>query len=715
MKKILACVLTFAMVLTLITPRIAFAKSEQKIKLEQVIDTTKKLLDINTDNYDFNYSYNESENGIGAWYLNWNSKKANGGGINVSVNSETGDIMSFNNWEPYTGTNTVRIPKYSKANANDEAVKFINKVAPSKFSQLVLKDNSDSMYDMSIYSDTYSFNYVRQVNGLDFPENGISINIDKNTLKIRNYSLNWDDATFTDPSKAMSLDEAKRIFADKLGIELSYNLITDSTTKTQTPILVYSLKNGSNSIDAITGEIIQNSYGLGSVDAAAKSAAAYDMKNLTPEEQKTVDTSNNYISRDAALAEAKKYITIDSDAKLSYSNLYVSDLDKSATWNFSWDKSDMTKQTYNFISASINAITGKISSFSMDGNSFYPDKDVPISYTTEQAVAVAEKFLNSIEPDKFKMTVARNNPNQSLPEGSKISKYNFSYVAKINGATCDFDTFDISVNAYTGNVMSYSTNWKDVTLPVTDKAIKLDEAYNALYKNAKLSLKYVKSYDYTSGGNAASQIKLGYVLEGFSGMLDANTGTYLDYNGKPVVDKISINYSDIKGNSAENEINILVDLGIIDDNGKTYNPDGAILQKDFIKMLVKSLGQNYIVNVPSTKDSTSVYDTYYDTAIQKNIITESEKNPEAAITRQDAARFIIRAMGIGYIGEVSNMFNLQFKDNALITDNYKGYAELAVALKIIDPIDGNFDGTKVITRGQSASIIVNYLKVDTSK
>lgn len=531
--------------------------------------------------------------------------------------------------------------------------------------------------------------------------------------------MNWDDATFTDPQKAISIEDARKAFESKLGIELSYNLITDYTAKTETPILAYSFKNGSLPIDAITGEVLANSYNnyFGSADMAAKSAATIGSaaQIKSPEEQKAVDSSTKYISKDDAIAEAKKYISIDDTQKASYASLNVNEIDKSANWNFSWNKNDTEKQTYSYSSASINAITGKMVSFSMDGNEFVPDKDAKISYTTEQAVTIAQKFINSIEPDKFKLTVSKDNINTNYNQGSKITNYNFSYVGKINDAICNFDNFYINVNAYTGKVMNYSMNWKDIAPPVVDKVISLDKAYTNLYSKAKFKLQYVRNYDYSTSMNGVQTIKLAYVLDGFSGMLDANTGNNLDGNGKLVIETTPINYSDIKGNSAENDINILVGMGIITDNAKTFNPDGKILQKDFIKMLMISQSTGYYATSVEASSDNNDYDTYYDAAIQKNIISASDKKPDEAITRQEAAKMIIRSMGMGYIGEVNSMFNLQFKDAASIPDNYKGYAELVAGLNILQPIDENFNGTTNMTRGQSASMIVNYLKVDTSK
>lgn len=724
MRKILAGILTLVMIFTLVTPGSALARagagagagagSEQKVKLADAIDSAKNLLDINTDNYNFSYNYNENGNGLSSWDLNWNSKKSTGGGIYVSVNSETGDITSFNSWEPSTGQLTTKIPKYSKEKAYEEVLKFVKKLAPLKFPQTVLKDNTTSTYYvMPINSDTYSFNFTRQVNGLDFSENGINISIDKNTLKVRSYNLNWDNVSFADPAKVIGLEEAKKAFANKSGIELSYNIITDYNTKTQTPILVYTLKNGGGTIDALSGELLPNTLNVMYNEKAMDKASAVAASPRTPEEQKSIDASNKYISKDSAIEEAKKYLTIDDSAKLSNSSLYVNDIDNSGTWNFYWDKNDSLKQTYSSFSASVDAVTGKIKSFSMYGNDFYPQKEEPVNYTSQQAISVAQKFISTLEPDKFKITTLVDN--SSIPVPTKITDYNFNFVGSINGAKCNFDSFNITVNAFTGKIMNYSMNWNDIKLPDTASALTLENAYKALYNKAKLNLKYIRTYNNDASKAGSVEVKLAYVLENFSGMLDANDGTFLDYNGKPVVEEKPIKYTDIKGYVGENDINLLVDMGIIDDSNATFGPNSAILQKDLIKMLIKSLGQSYVIYDVVKKDDNSAYDSYYDTAIQKNIITEGQRSPNNSITRQEAAKLIIRTMGIGYLGEANNLFNASLKDANLIPDNYKGYVALATGLNILSPTKGSFNGAKKLTRGEAATAIVNYLKVDTNK
>jgi hypothetical protein len=108
------------------------------------------------------------------------------------------------------------------------------------------------------------------------------------------------------------------------------------------------------------------------------------------------------------------------------------------------------------------------------------------------------------------------------------------------------------------------------------------------------------------------------------------------------------------------------------------------------------------------------YDNYYTEAIRRKLISENEKKPDAVVTRQDAAKMIVRAMNYGVLAEKGNMFTANFKDASKISAAYKGYAVIASALGIILPVNSNFCPTTAITRGDAAEILVNYLKCETS-
>ena len=701
MKKLISLLVILAMLFTFLPSSSALAQGSSKLTQTQALEIAKTKLGLVTDGYNFNASYTEDTNGRKTYSFNWESKKQPGGSINVSIDADTGEILNFYQWD-YKNSTAGRIPKYPKSRAQETAEALIKKLEPDKFKEMCISDDTQNV-DYS--NDTYSFRYIRKVNGIPFDSNGVSINVDKNTLKVRSYNFSWNNEVLPDASKAMNLEDAKKIFKEKLGIELACNLIYRYDTKTKKVILVYRLKNGNSPIDAISGEIINSPY-------IYPDEKMYDMgvkgtsSSTTPEEQKVLDDTSKYITKDNAVAAVKKITDINDKYTLNGAGLYYDSMTGLASWNLSWQYSD-SNNSYGYISASVNALTGEVIDFSISGSDIDYDKDDAPKISKDEAKKVADDFVKAQQPSKFDKVEQRNSYD-SVIMGKEpvISYYQFYYVRKetdsFNTFTCPFANFNISVSAYTGKVMRYSMNWPEAELPSTEGAMTLDNAYNNLFSKVNLSLKYVPYYE---DGKSNPQIKLAYVLDSYSGMFDAKTGVILDSNGDPVKNYKPAVFTDIKGNASENDIKLLQELGVIRDQDTKFRPYDKILQKDFIKMLVLS-------SDPYSYVSNDSYDKYYETAIQRSIISAAEKKPDSTVTRQQAARMILRTMGFGYIANLSNIYVLPFKDAKYIGSSYKGYVAIASGLKILVAKSGYFYPTQNLTRGQAATCLINYLRLN---
>jgi hypothetical protein len=120
-------------------------------------------------------------------------------------------------------------------------------------------------------------------------------------------------------------------------------------------------------------------------------------------------------------------------------------------------------------------------------------------------------------------------------------------------------------------------------------------------------------------------------------MIDSKTGVVLDSMGKQIKEAKKVEYSDIKGNAAEKDIQLLIEMGIIEDENTKYNPNGEMLQKDFIKMLVRAMEPYMFVYNTYTDSSSDEYEKYYKIAIERKIISEKEKQPNSQISKQITA------------------------------------------------------------------------------
>lgn len=717
MKKIIALVTVFVLLIGIFQiPGGVLAEEKAQITLKQAIEIAKTTLSLKTEGFEFNSSYIENQNGFNIWSLNWNNIKTNNESINVSIDAKNGQIVSLGWYTPNEQPKS-RIPKHTKAEALKAAQDWALKLQPDKFKMTKLKENPSQDY-YNKYADTYSFEFVRMQDGIEVTPNNISIQLDKNTLKLRNFNMIWDNQSLANKAKAFDLQKAKELFKSKVGLELTYNFIYNNATSEPKAVLAYTLKNGNTPIDAITGELLNNMYriyyamDMGGV--AAKTEAAVP---ITPQEQSVLDNSSKYITKEEAEKVVKQYVNIPDNMTLERTNLYPGYNKTNAAWSLEWKFSGTEANSYKYINAQVDAITKEFKSIYVSNNEKADSSKKPM--TKEDAKKLAEEFLAKVQPEKFKNSqyreIKQNNYEIRMPEYQ--NGYSFNYIRVENGIPCPSNTLFVSINEYTGEIISYNTNWLDVKFPSPEKAISLEKAYETLFSKVKFGMEYTYHFPNINDYDK-KEIRLAYVLENINILMDANNGQMLNYDGTPVKPTDKITYTDIKGNKAEEEINILIEMGILIPETTKFAPESKMLQKDFIKLLVSSLQEQYYpMPQPMPVDAAkaqAVYDNFYNEAIRRKIIAANEKKPDAVITRQDAAKMIIRAMNYGTLAEKSNMFAANFKDAKKLTPAYKGYAVMAAELGIIPAVKSYFNPTNTITRGDAAEFIVNYLKCETS-
>lgn len=715
MKKIISVITLTAVLIGIMLSGPVSAVSApavSNLELKDALEAAKTAFNFDTTNLDFNSSYSETKFGRKLWYLNWNSKSGSGSSISITVDAATGEIVNMYKWD-----NVIRqyskIPKHSREEALKVAETLAKRLHPDKFKETKLMDEFGNYVYRPYYgSDSYNFNFIRTVKGIDFQDNMIQVQVDKNTLEVRNFNLDWDTVIpIPDSSKAISAADAKKKFEEKLGIELAYQMIYPNNSREPKMILVYNQKNSNSRIDAITGEIIYQPYysimeqsAMGGGDA---SAAAYVP---TPEEQKVIDDSGKYISKEKAIEQLKKYINVDSKYNMDNSSLYGGYNNENAGWSISWSYSDKVNNTYSYLYGTVDAVTGEVKSFSISNSENEYKAGRVQKYTKEQSREIAEKFLKEIQPVKFGTSEYREQYYEIYTDPQNVSSYNINFMRKVNGISVPFNNMSVTVSAYTGKVINFYMNWQDTEFPGAEGAISLEEAYKLLYAKHDLILKYIRIHNYDRF-NENTEIKLSYMLDNYYGMIDAKTGQFIDNNGNPVREFNKVSFTDIAGHKNENDIKLLAELGVIDSNESKFNPNTKITQKEFVKLLMKATQPDYYPIPYGTSDS-SEYDRYYENAISQNILSLDDKKPEACVTRMEASKMTIKALGVGFVADLGSIFNLNLKDAANITAENKGYAAIATALGIVDTKDGSFTPGLELTKAETAGMLINYLKVD---
>jgi hypothetical protein len=707
-KRLIAFLTIFVLLGAMIqVPGAVYAADQPKVTLKQAIEIVKSNLNLNTEGLVFNSSYVANQGGLNLWSLNWSDSKNNSENISVSVDANQGDIVSISWWTP-SEQPTSKLPKYSRADAQKEAEKWAATLQGERFKSTKLEEDINKYY--SKYSDVYSFEFVRVQNGINVTPNNITVQIDKNTLKLKYFNMMWDKNQLADKSKAFNLDKAKEIFKTKLGLELTYNLIYGDANTAPKAVLAYTLKNGNYPIDAVTGELLNSNIMYPyRINAEKKDeSVATGAVVITREEQLELDKTSRYISKEDAEKIARQFVAIDNNMKLQSANLYSGHNDTNASWSLQWNYASKDNNTYKYLNIQVDAVTKELTGLYTSTNN---SKDKTV-ISKEDAKKVAEAFLSKVQPEKFKKTTFKEvstSVYKLMP--SNLDTYSFNYVRTENGVPCPANSMDITIDKHTGQIVSFSSSWNNINFPAPSNTISPDKAYDTLFSKLKFDMNYTYHYP-NSNDYDSRELKLAYILENNNIIIDAKNGQMLNDDGTPAKTAETFQYTDIKGNKAEAAINTLVDMGILIPESTTYAPDTKMLQKDFVKLLMNSL-QPEVYVMPAAKTE-NPYDNFYTEAIRKKILTASEKNPDAAVTRQDAAKMILRAMNYGVIAEKSGMFATNFKDASKLTAAYKGYAVMAAEFGIIPTADGSFNPDTVITKGDAAQFIVNYMKCNTS-
>ena len=718
MKKILTFLITATIIITTLLPVQGFAL--QNKELENAINTAKTALDIGDGYDDFSYNMYKSNNET-RYNLSWRDTKNKLGNIDVTINTN-GRIVSYYSYnkEYDDSSNRSKLPKVSKADALKTSNAFIQKIDSSIYNKIKYEENDEAI---NINSSNYYFNYVRFENGIPFYNNYVNVSIDGNTGKVESFYCEWaDDYVFPDASGIIALSKAQQIYKDKLGLKLLYKISHDDSGSK--PYLSYGPVYSNRSIDAKTGEVIDTSsyygpmYDKGGMGASGNSESAQKEAALTPEEKKAVENSADFLSESKVEEIARKTLNLDSTYNVESANLYNDYMNKSDyIWNIYFRKENQTSTAngeYIYASASIDAKTGEITSFY---RSLPYDSNAAVKYNKEQALKIAQDLINSLQPERSKYVKYTdfNNSDVRPLNAEQPKEHSFTFTRVSDGAYfLDNNGFNVTVDTTQGIVLNYNLSWYKGELPKPNNVITSDKAHEILFSTIGLQTQYIADYANTANSksspdsNTKPVIRLVYSIKsGKPASIDAFTGKILDYSGKPYVEKAAANYSDIKGNKAENAIKILSQYGI-SLPGTEFKPDTAIIQKDFLYLLAKSINPSYMVNDITSDDE----DKLYNYLINSKIINENEKSPKSSVAKQDALKFIIRALKYDHIADIKGIYSLPFLDKDKINPDLYGYAAIGYGLNIVKDDNGYLKPTENITRGDAALMLYNLLNID---
>ncbi len=722
MKRALALSLVVVFVTTFLFPVYAFAQYDRE--LEKAIEKAKAVFEI-TDAYD-NFTYNMHKQGDRTVFdLMWSDEGNKLGTINVSIDT-LGRITGYYAYTPNPGNDRPKLPAISREDARKKAEEFIQKVNSVPFEKLQYQDETQRL---NVYDTSYYFRYIRVENGIPFSGNSVNISVNNVTGKVESYNCYWNyELKFPDSKEIITLDEAQNIFARELGLKLQYRIRYERDE--YNPYLVYTNVYNNHSIDAGTGEIVITDpyygiyYGGGAEEMKMADSGLHSYAggntgaSLTPKEQEAIESAAGIMNEEKAEETARKILGIGKEYRMSNINLYKNWINKQDyLWNIYFVTEEvkrdmMINESY---SVTIDAKTGEVVNFY---KSEYLDKDKQPRYDEKESLKIATDYIKSMQPERYQETeyVTWNQQHyKPMPADEKPRQYYFTFERKTGGAYFPDNGFNVTVDAVTGSVIGYSFNWYKGELPKTEGIISAAEANAFLMEKVGLQLQYVPYREEDAAAKILpppyegfdEKVKLVYALKpNVPANIDPYSGEVLDYNGDVYDKGLVAQYTDIKGHYAENKVRELAAFGI-SLPGEKFEPDSKIIQRDFLYLLQKSVNSYYQYKPEKENDK-----ELYSSLINSGIVKEGEQAPDSYMSRQDAVKFVVRALNFSKVAEIDKgIFALPFKDTAKIDRQLIGYVAIAYGLDIVQGNNGYFNPAGQLTRGQAAVVIYNFLNV----
>lgn len=720
-RRKIAAILSLVIILTLMLPSQGFAAELDK-GLENAIKTVKSKFSIPED-YKFTSSINTAASDT-IYYLSWSSNDTiNWGNINVAVDGR-GEILNYSRYTPDDYKQVKKLPSLSRADAKVKADQYIEKIAPGLTRELKYEEN----YQDNIMDSSYYLSYYRVVDGVPYYNDRVSVTISRDSGDLQGYYRYWSsDLQFPSSKGAISLEKAEAAYAEKIGLRLIYGYTTRDDEIKTFPLYAPIYENSYFAIDAITGEryrLTSGNYNDGRIVFTA-SLAVKEMDQaagirLSPEEQKAVEEAGKLIDEKKAEEIARKSEFLDITDEYELRSYYLDKNwpdNKEYIWTLYFVKPVGSKEypDYDSVNVSMNARTGVITSFSKY-KAGSDDKNQPVNDIT-RAKEVTDAFLSKYYPQYYKLLEYDRIYNEEYLNDKTVPEryYNIRYSRLVDGVPFPSNGASFNYNNITGEITSFDLNWFEAEFPAVDKVIGVEAATDSLLDKVGLGLEY--RYDYYSAavsvigktGTPDGKAVLVYTLNpGKPYYIDAFTGNVVYGTGEEYKEPKKVTYTDIKGHFAEKQINVLAEFGIYLE-GTEFRPSEDMIQKDFLAYLANTL--NYYGPVIGEKSTQKDIDEMYAFLIREGIVKEAEKSPNSKVTREEAVKFIIRALKYDKVAEIKGIYSVSFKDASSISPELYGYVAIASGLKIVSGDGTNFRPKKNITRGEAAVMIYNYLQL----
>lgn len=720
MKKIISLILSATMLVGVASTAFA-ADNSLGDTLTKVASKVKAQLSIGDEYTKFNGT--AQDNGLYEyWNLHWENE--DGTSLSVDANTEV-KIMNYNLTSAtddyrYDNDFAPSFPQLTYEEAKVVAEKFLNKVLDKATESVEIGDYNDVVRTQNITS--YYFGGKIKLNGLNSPID-FSVRVNQASKSVSNFSRSDFNTKYLGsvPSAKPSVtkDNAAKLLKDTLKMKLEYttNDPNSSNGESDKAVLRYfPISTGNYLVDAQTGKLIniddlysaieerpsENSAGMES-DATRSSE-----DKLTKAEQEGIDKLAGVLTKEKLDAAVRAMSELGLSGFTLADTSYSKNDDDSYYCNLTYAKADKeNKITRKYIN--INAKSAEL--ISMYTNYPYEEEAKKGTLSKTELQKKAEAFLEKYYKDNFSKSKLYPDVENVLYGEDRVDE-NFTYAQQVNGYFFPENAYQISVNSTSGEIDSFSGEFRDVSFDSPDGIVTMEQARNAYFSAFETKLSYAslpKKLDLSApefekyisyGYRYLYEFKLAYTQTANNEpyAVDAKTGKNLYYDNS---NREALTYTDVK---TDKEILGLASYGI-GFSGGVFQKTKELTQLDMVALLVSADG--YLYNATDNENSA---DVLYNNAYNLGILKKNQRDDNKKITRAELVKTILSMSGYKNVAELKGIYLCSFKDEKSISAEYYGYVAIAQGLGMVKAGENvTFQPNSVATREQAAIMFYNFM------
>ncbi len=683
MKKTWSILLVFSLLFTSAVS--VFAADSESKELQNMILYVKSVISVPETFTEFSQSSRQEEQEdksvVTIWDLNWSTEDKTEN-LSVSIDNKR-NFMSYRLYKDKPEEEG--LSKVTRQAGEKTALAFVKKMVPQYASYF--KQVNETANQMNTYNMSYTFQPY--VNGVCVRFIEASVYIDKHSGGVISFSLNNEPFDINKiPSKegALSEEAAKKAYLETFGMDLNYYSYYDWDKDKLEVFPAYVNSSETNeAMDAKTGKAVKIGLPIilyGKQSAVREEAAVMDNAGgLTPKEQEQVDKVNGLISKERADSILRASFGEVGSASSLKASLQMADRNPNKgqyVWNLSYEKAN----------GRVDAKSGEILSYyNYDEDTTKGTPKIDEKSVASIVESLTAKILSKEKLDSLKQTATEFNQDDIYAT--------INYSRQVNGIDYPDNYIGVTVNRKTGKVISYHLSWYDgVTFPSIEGTMDEEKAYEVYQKLSDFSLNYEKI---EKDGKWEASLVYNFDAVSTACMIHPESGIRLDQKGKAYKEEKGVpQYKDLQGHWSEAAVNQLKENGYYLE-GDNFLPNKKITQKEFL-----------LYSYPYYKDLEE--DKLYEILRNDGIIKKGEENPNAELSRQDAAKFMIRFLRLQKAAEHPELFQNVFKDQ--VEYAYKGYATLSKGLGILSADSyGKFNGKNTMSRAEVASALHRLLNI----